>query len=243
MLPIDIMKLKRSSFDKININGGTGTVTLRSLADAAGYPGTGTHSITFTLPNGANRTGNNGEDAIETGAWPVGTTLFLVVDGEANGGGGSPAVANGGITGRGGSAVNCNYPIDITVNATGILRGAGGSGGNGGGSSYEEFDTESSTWNPVAFYNGGAGGIGAYGSTGATGGSPGGGGFGGTGGTGGALATAGSAGSAGHTQTSGSTRYVGFAGGSGAAPGYAVRKNGNTVPVTNNGGTITGLTA
>jgi hypothetical protein len=228
-----------TDFTNLTISGGTGVVSLRSLADAAGYPGSGTHTITFTLPLGQNRTGSPGADAIDTGSWPGGTTLNLIIDGQANGGAGTVGIASG----VGGDAVNCQYPIAITVNATGALRGAGGSGGNGGGSSYEEFDSESSSWIPTAFYNGGAGGAGAYGTNAATSGSPGGGGHGGTGGTGGAIATAGSAGTAGETDTSGGTRYVGFAGGSGAQPGYAVRKNGNTVPVTNNGGTISGLTA
>jgi hypothetical protein len=231
------------NFNNIAVTGGTGQVNLRTLADAAGYPGSGTHTITFTLGAGLNRTGTDGVDAIDTGTWPAGTTLNLIINGQANGGGGSPAVANGGITGRGGSAVNCQYPISITVNSGGVLRGAGGSGGNGGSSSYEEYDVESQTWVPMGFYAGGQGGIGAYGTTAATGGSAGDSGIGGSGGTGGALASTGSAGSAGLTDSGGQWRYTGFSGTSGAVGGYAVRKNGNTVPVTNNGGTITGLTA
>lgn len=223
---------------------GTGAVNLRTLADNAGYNGAQHAHITFTLASGVTITGGGGSlgdaggFAIDTGTWPTSTytiALVLQISGTVLGGGGSGGAGNSGAGAAGGDAIYCRLPLPITVNSGGVVRAGGGGGGGGKQSS-----------SPLFRFGGGGGGGGApngdggeggsgnnadgsSGSAGTTGGGGAGGAAGGAGatagGAGGAFATAGTAGASG--------------GGSSGAAGYAIRKNGNTVSVTNSG-TITG---
>jgi len=235
---------------------GTGPVTLRSLADAQGYDGIGDATVTFTVANGITLTGNAGSSnggnaghAIYTGSWPAGATidLELQISGTVRGGGGGGGQggysSNGAAGGNGGDAIFCSEDIDITVNSGGLVE-AGGAGGGGGSGAVEPTE-------PFRTYGGGGGGggepNGAAGSGGDTidlDGSAGSAGTTSGGGSGGAGASpyAGDGGDGGDTNTdgdSGQSSGFGGTGGGGGLKGYAIRKNGNTVPVTNNG-TITG---
>ncbi|MCA8887146.1 MAG: hypothetical protein KDA35_10980, partial [Hyphomonadaceae bacterium] len=216
---------------------GSGPVNLRTLASTAGYNGQQNANVTFTLGSGVTITGTPGELAdggpgIDSGGWPNELNTIVIalqIDGTVYGGGGGGGDGTqGSLGGAGGDAIYCRLPLSITVNSGGVVR-AGGGGGKGGVTSPP----------PLERWGGGGGGGGApngLGGTGGTGttsdgqpGSPGtvsGGGAGGA--PAGAGATAGSAGGAFATS-----------GGGGSAAGYAIRKNGFTVPVTNNG-TITG---
>jgi len=205
---------------------------LRGLADTAGYTGATPASFAFEVAAGVTILGTpGGGKAIDTGMWPAGVTLTLAVSGNVYGGGGNGGAGSnnqyGGNGSAGGDAVYAQAPIIITVNSGGSIKSGGGGGGGGGYTT-----TVGGDGGGGGFPNG-AGGAGSAGSAGdsAIAGSSGttsGGGAGGSsgppGGAGGNAGVAGSNGSAG----------IG-AGGSGGAAGYAVRKNGNTVTVTNSG--------
>lgn len=222
-------------------------------------------AVTIT---GAGGPGDGGI-AIDTGLWSsnaLSISLALQISGKVRGGGGAGGMGAGSAAGspggRGGDAIYCRENISITVNAGGEVRAGGG--GGGGGQAWWRTDTSESF-----YYNGGGGG-GGYpngpggpegfgdfdasnpGSAGtASGGGAGGSGGGSTptasriNGAGGAGGGAAQSGSLGGGVSGTSTTPVGWiwestASGQGGAPGYAVRKNGKTVTVTNNGGTISG---
>lgn len=214
----------------INLASGS-AVNLRTVANAAGYTGLSNATITFNVPNGVTIRGlGGGGIGIDTGTWPAGYTIALTLVVQSGGvvdGGGGHGTGQGG-----GDAIVCraNMTGGVTINSGGIVRGGGG-GGSGG------LATASGKFGGGGGGGGapnGSGGMGQYGSIGdgdnGQDGTVSGGGTGGTpgGGSGGGYGTAGGA------STNG--------GGSGGPAGYAVRKNGNTVTVTNSG-TMTGTAA
>lgn len=238
---------------------GTGPVNLRTLADQAGYLGVTDATITFQLGSAVTITGATGGGiGIDTGVWPSATkaiSLTLQISGKVYGGGGTGGTSAEppNSAGAGGDAIYCRENMALAVNVGGQVRAGGGGGGYGGGWQWSFRDGEGQWEN--AFKAGGSGGGGFPNGTGANPGTTSGGGAGGAGqgggghpsgagGSGGGAATAGSAGGA-------ATGSVGcnFANticwnattppGTGGAAGYAVRKNGKTVNVTNNG-TISG---
>ncbi len=210
--------------------------------------------------------GGTGGIAIDTGGWPTGShtialTLVVKTGGKVYGGGAAGGQAgyttSAGAGGVGGDAVYCRTPISITVQSGGEIKAGGGGAGGGGG------------WLRVTsenlYYSGGGGGGGfpngaggdiaqsadVSGSPGANGtaggGGAGGGGVGagpgrttGAGGVGGAAAASGAAGAVSSGTADANNQKIGQGGG--GVAGYAIRKNGNTVPVTNNG-TISGTQA
>ena len=209
-------------------------VNLRSLADAAGYTGNSDATVTFNVPNGVKVTGlASGGIGIDTGSWPTAThaiALTLVVQngGSVSGGGGNGG-SGGGPGLAGGDAVYVRVPMTggITIDVGGAVRGGGG----GGGSNSMVSPYKVGTGGGGGGAPNGQGGAGSDGyltagddgqnwSSGGAGGSPG-------GGDGGNYATAGS-------PSGGGTP--------GGDAGFAVRKNGNAVTVTNNG-TMTGAAA
>ena len=232
----------------LNTSTDGSTTNLRTLADAAGYTGgdlTLTVNITNTYRGPATGYG------IRTGTFPTDKTIAITINvnsgGTVEGGGG-----NGGTGGAGGPGdpggpgsdafyIEHNVSGGMIVNAGAAVRSGGGGGGGGGGKARllgppgEE---------ELVISTGGNGGGGAPNGIGANNGTTGGGGAGGAGelntGAGGAGANYNGTGTAGGNATGTGTLYNG---GSGGAPGYAVRKNGKTCTVTNNGGTITGTTA
>ena len=231
----------------INLTSGT-AVNLRTLADAAGYTGHSDATITFNVPSGVTIRGlNSGGIGIDTGSWPSGytITLTLVVQsgGVVDGGGGDGGSASYGSGSNGGDAIYCRIPMSVTINSGGIVRGGGGGGASGYGQVVRPRLTVPSDSDP---FNGGGGGGG--GRPNGAGGSGEAGYNGGSNGTSGTTATTTTTGSAGSGYVSGGAGgSFGAAGSSvgstsGGAAGYAVRKNGNTVGVTNNG-TMTGTAA
>lgn len=233
--------------DTINLTSSSTGVNLRTLADAEGYTGHSNAEIDFVVPNGVTITGfPGGGHAIDVGSWPAGYTIALtltvqsggiVQGGGGRGGDGGSYGADGTPGGRGGDAIYCQNDITITIDAGGIVRaaGAGGAGGDGVATGFPE---------PV-FKGGGGGGGGApngplgLGGDGNTPGANGNNGTTGGGGAAGAGASGASNGGAGGNFATGGSSSSGQLGGQ---PGYAVRKNGHTVPVTNNG-TMTGTAA
>lgn len=232
---------------------GSSPVNLRTLANTAGYNGAMNASVIFQVGSGVTITGAAGAPsggiAIDSGTWPTGTysiTVALQVSGSVLGGGGAGG-AGGGIGdgeqgGLGGDAVYCRLPMSVTVNSGGAIKSGGGGGGGGGA-----YDISPPFPDPETRGGGGGGGGAPNGPAGAGGmGSIVGGLSGSAGTTGGGGAGAASSGGAGAGGNGGNYGTTGAAGGDGSytrgngnVAGYAIRKNGNTVPVTNNG-TITG---
>lgn len=227
---------------------GTGPVNLRTLANNAGYNGTQSATIVFEVGSGVTLTGTagapNGAIAIDTGTWPgapLTIALTLVVKGGAIVRGGGGRGGNGGAVpgagGTGGDAIYCQHPISITIESTGQVRGGGG--GGGGASSVSE------GWPEPEDRPGGGGGGGAPngpGGAGDFGAANGGNGTVSGGGAGGAGANGGVSGGAGGTFGVSGSNGQGWLnppapGGTAGTAGYAIRKNGHTVPVTNNGST------
>lgn len=236
--------------DTINLTSSSSGANLRSLANAAGYTGMSDATITFNVPNGVTIQGVAGSGrAIDSGSWPASTyaiSIALVVQsgGKVLGGGGNGGAGGDGASGfnggAGGDGVYCQTAMSVTVNSGGELIAGGGGGAGGDG----VFINTGTPTEPEPVQYGGSGGGGGYpnggggngglgfdfsGNAGANGTISG-------GGAGGAAVSSGQAGgNGGGAATAGQNRTTGF----GGVAGYAVRKNGNTVPVTNNG-TMTG---
>lgn len=229
---------------------GPGPKNLRTLADAAGYTGAPGAQFRFevsgALYGNGGSWGSAGGTAIDTGVWPGGVTLALVLTSGAvvAGGGGSGGTSTSPTSpvstrkgGDGGAGVNCQAPLSIEVQSGASLFGGGGGGGGGCPSvySYPGGSTLMGGGGGGGGTPNGSGGAGASGPAGSPGTSGGGGSGGaassggGGGGAGGAYASAGTAGGSSSNGT----------GGAGGAAGYAVRMNGQVVNVTNNG-TIAG---
>jgi len=222
-------------------------VNLRTLLDAAGFDNDIPTKITYRLNSGVTLTSAEPGTNLEGPAWQTGTigsihTVIVYISGDIKGYGGasgtrgqssnSEGANNGGTGGTGGDAMSfaCNATLVVNSGAS-VL--AGGGGGGGGGGAYDEDGSEH------VGANGGLGGRGA-GTNAATSGGPavteddsGGRAVSGAGGDGGNYGASGSNGS------NASEGMILGTGGTGGSAGYAVKKNSNTVSVTNNG-TITG---
>lgn len=240
---------------------GSGPVNLRALADAAGYNGAQNATITFVVGSGVTLLG--GARCIDTGLWPSGSyqiALTLQISGKVYGGGGAGGTGGGYSSGTngaaGGDALYCQENLTVVVNAGGELK-SGGGGGGGGDAWRRTFSGETNYWNAGGggggFANGTLGSAGfadtmnasngsagtiSSGGAGGAGGSAMGGRLNGGGGAGGGPGLPGQDGSV--SSGSGGTGVWANSGfGFGGPAGYAVRKNGKTVGVTNNG-TISG---
>lgn len=223
----------------INLTSGA-AVNLRTVANANGYTGASDATVTFKVPNAVVCRGLSGAGlGIDSGTWPIGSysiSVALVVEsgGIVDGGGGIGGQGGtypdgGGPASGGGDAIYCRLPMTITINSGGTVRA--GSGGFNGGTA-----TNAGGGGPFTdYYNGGAGGNGGFPN-----------GAGGTGGLGTLVDNEGYVvdyapaynGASGSTGTTAGTP----AANNHATAGYAVRKNGYTVTVTNNG-TMNGTAA
>jgi hypothetical protein len=216
----------------LTLNGTvSGTSNLRTLADAQGYTG---GDLTLTVNISGTYRGTSGGHGIRTGTFPTNKTISItitvqsggIVDG-GGGNGGQGGGTGGGYPGTaGGDAFYIEHNISggLTINSGGTVRG-GGKGGSGGAALNvgNQFEPQ---------YAGGGGGGGGFPN-----------GSGGPGGNGDVCN--GSAGSVGTTSGGGSGGAGcngaggGITGSGAGVNGYAVRKNGKTCTVTNNG-TMTG---
>ncbi len=228
------------------------TVDLRAVANAAGYNGQQPAKIIFDVPAGVAIIAAPGGAALVSGEWPTGAytiDVALKVTGQIYGGGGTGGTGAGGqgpaagAGTTGGDAIVAQAPMNIEVLPGGVIAGGGGGGGGG---------AESPRLSPIIGPKPGGGGGGGFpnGAGGASSaptvnsGLPGtaaGGGAGGIsiptgpsgkGGNGGAAGSPGEAGQA--------TPSTESSAGVGGAPGFAIRKNGHAVTVTNSGGAING---
>lgn len=233
------------------------SANLRSLANASGYNGSMPANINFVVANGVSLIGTAGASGggaggivIDSGTWPASTysihlTLTIQSGGQVIGGGGAGGDGNGASGGAGGDAVYSRAPMNVIVDSGGILKGGGGGGAGGGTTTV--FDENIGD----VYISGGGGGGGApngpggagggawpYGTDGSAG-TTSGGGAAGSGGSYNGVPNAGGFG--GHGGGYGAEGYGGTGDGVGAngTAGYAIRKNGNSVTVTNNG-TIVG---
>ena len=116
----------------------TETANLRTLADQQGYDGHSAVNYLFVVPAKTNILGKQGGGrGIDTGKWPEGVSLALLIRGNVYGGGGNggdggdtPAVRDGG---RGGDAIYVQAPIAIAILKGGSVKAAGGGGGGADG--------------------------------------------------------------------------------------------------------------
>lgn len=242
----------RIQVSRSNINSATvitvpeAPSNLRTLANNAGYAGGANANYQFVVLSGKTVPGTGGGTgaihggvAIDTGIWPAGSILSLVVSGNVHGGGGrggnGSAIAAGADGGNGGHAVFCQAPISITVNSGGAIKGGGG-GGGGGSYSIVNGGNKGGGGGGGGFPNGGS-------SSGATGpkgtGGPGLAGSTSAGGAGGVSTPAGNGGAGGNAGLTGMGGFGEDYNSNGGTPGYAINKNGNTVSVSNSG-TIAG---
>lgn len=247
-----------TSFDETLTVTATDPINLRTLADNHTTPYDGVGDATWHVTVDADITADSSTGyAIDTGDWPSGITLDLdltiatghKIRGRGGNGGNGGSNGNSGQNGDdGGDAIYCREDIDITIESSAEV--SGGSGGGGGGAAYHDDDEI----DPPATDGGGGGGGGGWplGNGGAGGTEPEGNGTNG----GNATASAPGNGGGGHADGRGggqggndnsgyipesgdagtsSTGDYGQSGGSAGSAGYAIRHNGNTVNVTNNG--------
>jgi hypothetical protein len=118
----------------------------------------GARNVDFTVAGNIG-SASTGTAALDTGSWPAGSTIKLIVPATSGGTANSPAngvVAGAGGNGggypvrtgtNGGPAINLNY--NLTINNSGIIGGGGGGGGSSG------WKTADSCWS-----GGGGGGAG-----------------------------------------------------------------------------------
>ena len=246
----------------INLTSSSVGANLRTIADANGYTGQSNATVTFRVPNTVTVSGAAGGGiGVDTGVWPTSSftmalTLQVQSGGIVYGGGGVGSEGGSGTMGlagsAGGDAIYCRTNMtSVLIDAGGVVKAGGGGGGGGyaqSGTIYHGLDDPE-----YAAGAGGGGGGGAPNGAGGVAGYD----------SDGVAATAGSAGTTGGGGAGGAGRtrggFVGYAGGAGGtfaaagavgsgsggaagAAGYAVRKNGFTAPVTNNG-TLTGTAA
>lgn len=227
----------------INLTSSSTGVNLRTIANAAGYRGKADATLTFNVPSGVVITGKDGGGiGIDTGEWPddvytISITLVVQSGGVVRGGGGDggkgwgrgPARLLGslgntdrrGKGGDGGDAIYCRVPMTVNIDAGGKVE-AGGGGGDGAA-------TRVTGWPLSSYSNSGGGGGGFPNGKGGSGIGP------GTDALDGTVAGGGLGGANGGANGG----NAGAAASPGGAAGFAVRKNGNTVTVTNSG-TMTG---
>jgi len=215
-------------------------VNLRTLLNAKGFNNNIPTTITYTVAAGATITSSSG-NGTSVPAWQTGDiasihTLNIEIFGAIKGfgGAGGPTMTGSGtgsVGSEGGTAMNFECDATLIV-SSGASVLAGGGGGGSGGSAQDIKDNTASA-------NGGAGGLGAGTASAASGVA------GQTDTDGDATAQSGSGGdggahgqdgNAGQDGQQGTGRENGFAGGS---KGYALKKNSNTISLTNNG-TVTG---
>lgn len=120
----------------LSITASGRNVNLRTLADAAGYNGTSPAAVTVTVVAGV-IIGSTSTTAyaLDTGTWPTGTTLQLIIGSGAyvvgkggDGGGNGGGLDLGGAPGSPGGPALC-LRIPTTISNTGIIAGGGGGGG------------------------------------------------------------------------------------------------------------------
>jgi hypothetical protein len=125
----------------------TESANLRTLADRQGYDGQSAANYLFVVPANTNILGKpGGGPGIDTGKWPEGASLVLLIRGNVYGGGG-----NGGDGGdtpmmrdgtRGGDAIYVQAPMGIAIAKGGSVKAGGGGGagadgiGSGGGGGF-----------------------------------------------------------------------------------------------------------
>ena len=228
-----------SSVFAFNLAAGN-SISLSSAATAAGW--SGSSSLLVTLPSGVTIGGSSNDFGLDIDVG--GSNVTLNVSGTILGKGGNGGNAYNGAGGAGGNALRLNSAFSgtatITVNSGGLIGGGGGGGGGGVGS----FSVD-------GMYSGG-GGAGGAGRANSSGGAYAGSNYvfsayGGTdtsgaernsygGGAGGDL---GADGENGYVQYGFMYSYTGGGGGPGGSGGNAIKTNGKSYSLANNG-TVSG---
>tara|TARA_R110000751_G_scaffold166583_1_gene272419 strand:- start:174 stop:842 length:669 start_codon:yes stop_codon:yes gene_type:complete len=209
----------------LNISANTSQYNILTQAQSVGYDNSAGAKIIVNVASGVTVSGTS-TYAMQTGALHADTTLTINITGSVDGYTG----ANGGtdaVGAVGGDAIYWETDTGgigiYTINLTGNLRGGGGGGGGGGHAGVRatrQHDGEGIYSCVAPTYtgsNGSTGSAGAFGAVGATG--------------------------ANGTYGGGSEHCISTSIGSGkagGAAGYALRKNGRTITLDNDGGTVAG---
>ena len=209
----------------LNISVNTSEYNILTQAQAIGYNNSAAEDIIVNVETGVTVSGTS-THAMQTGALHADTNLTINITGSVDGYTG----ANGGLDAVGSVGGDAIYwdtdtgGIGIyTVNLTGNLRSGGGGGGGGGHAGVRStyvhigegiYQCEAPVYTGSNGSTGSAGAFGAVGATGANG-----------------------------TYDGGSEHCISTSIGSGkagGAAGYALRKNGRTITLDNDGGTVAG---
>jgi len=233
----ELMPIVQGGHQKLDLNltisGNTSNYNIATVAAQNGYSaGSDDTPIFVTVNSGVEVTATMTNPALQTGAINAASPLTITVNGTVTGyTGASGSVMSPGQTGSvGGDAIhfNTNTPATgtyaVTVGSQGTVRGGGGGGGGGGSAGARQGIIDDGKGGQSCGMGGQFMGNGSPGAQG---------GF-------------GQAGSSGNPGSLGGmacpvTNPAG-PGGPGGAAGFAVRKNGRTVTVTNQG-TVQGQTA
>jgi len=209
-----------------SVNHSSGPLNLRTLGNSLGYDGSTFPQLTVTITG--NITGASEGNAIETGSWPTGSCIKVIINSgvTVRGGGGNGGNGGGGLRATPGQAgTQGGHAVWMQSNLTVVNNGAlrGGSGGGGGGSGKKLYNS----YGEWMYYGGGGGGGGwPNGKGGAGGTSMNGNGASGANGT----SSGGGAGGAGAWSNPGSAgggvNSVYGTGSKGGAPGNGIKKNG-----------------
>ena len=234
----ELMPIVQGGHQKLDLNltisGNTSNYNIATVAAQNGYSASSDDTPIFlTVDSGVEVTATMTNPALQTGAINAASPLTITVNGTVTGYTGSTGgtMVPGQAGSAGGDAIhfNTNTPATgtyaVTVGSQGTVRSGGGGGGGGGsgGSRYQFQDDGKGSGSCIL-----PAGTGSPGSAGAQGGF-------------GQAGSAGSGGSLGGSSGCPVTSPAG-SGGPGGAAGFAVRKNGRTVTVTNQG-TVQGQTA
>jgi hypothetical protein len=233
----ELMPIVQGGHQKLDLNltisGNTSDYNIATVAAQNGYnAGSDDTPIFVTVNSGVEVTATMTNPALQTGAINAASPLTITVNGTVTGyTGATGGVMSPGQTGSvGGDAIhfNTNTPATgtyaVNIPSGGTVRSGGGGGGGGGVAGARQFLGDDGKGGTVCVS---PGVFGSPGSPGAQGG------FGQAGGTG----TGGSYGGMACPITN-----AAGGGGPGGAAGFAVRKGGRTVTVTNQG-TVQGQTA
>ena len=232
----ELMPIVQGGHQKLDLNltisGNTSNYNIATVAAQNGYSaGSDNTPIFVTVNSGVEVTATMTNPALQTGAINAASPLTITVNGTVTGYTGATGGTNqAGAVGGDAIHFNTNTPATgtyaVTVGSQGTVRGGGGGGGGAGtAGSRANFNDDGKGGGSCGM---GSGNFGPSGSAGPQGG----------------FGQAGQAGSAGGYGGASECPIITPAGsgGAGGAAGFAVRKNGRTVPVTNQG-TVQGQTA
>lgn len=225
MIPTQLLSGSGSNVWTLTISADADNVNIKDELEALYGTITTKKDVVVVIASGVKVGCNNwvfGEPlpALKTGSYPSGSTLKIINLGYLYGGGGIGGDAEGGGGNIGGDAIDLGIPVTID-NTSGYIFGGGG--GAGAGNKAPGGGNQGGGGGGGRGRNGGAGGAGGNNGQAGSESAP------GEGGAGIGSASGGGRGGDWGAYGNDGGDYGSALGGPGAAPGYAVRKNGKSV--------------